>query len=202
MRIIGIFEDIEGEGMNRGLATVFLRLAQCNLRCAYCDTKYAYKKGREITVKKAAEIINKSGKKYVNITGGEPLLQKKSVVELVKRIKGKFTAIETNGTVSLAGVRPDMISMDLKLPSSGEAGKTLISNLKLLRKKDQLKLVIGSKKDMDYAARELGKNKTPAAVVAQPVYGKFPLKKIRNYIMKNNLEWRVGIQLHKLICNN
>jgi len=199
IKINEIFEDIEGEGLNQGIPTIFVRLAGCNLRCAWCDTKYAYYKGRKMDIAVIAGRINRSKCGYVNITGGEPLLCKGEVKKLIKKIKNKFVAVETNGSVSVRGTGADMISMDYKLPSSREHKKMLKSNLKLLRKKDQLKLVIGSVKDMNYARGILRKNKVKARIIAQPVWKKFSIDKIRKFVLKNDLNWRVGVQLHKLI---
>jgi len=200
VKINEIFHDIEGEGRHQGLPTLFIRFTGCNLRCLWCDTKYAYFKGKNIDVDKLVNIIRDSPYKYVNITGGEPLLYKKQVNYIIRKAKNKFVTIETNGSIPIKGVKADNISMDLKLPSSGEAGKIVFSNLKMLREQDQLKLVIGSYKDMVYAKKILEKYKVRAMIIAQPVYKKFKLKKIRNFVLRNKLNWKVSIQLHKTIA--
>jgi 7-carboxy-7-deazaguanine synthase len=130
-------------------------------------------------------------------------------VSLIKRVhklrasktKGfdKIISVETNGAVSIKGVPADNISMDLKLPSSGEHTHMLLSNLKMLKAKDQLKLVIGSNADMEHARQILKENPVKCVVYAQPVYGSFKLDKIRDFVLKNNLNWKVSIQLHKCV---
>lgn len=202
LKICEIFEDIEGEGKYQGYPTLFIRLAGCNLRCSWCDTKYAYYKGKTMALKNLLQRAGKSRYKYVSITGGEPLLCKKETAQLAKAIREKYkkkVTIETNGSVSIKGIPADNISMDLKLPSSGESDKMLLSNLEILKPRDQLKLVIGSAKDMLYAKKILSKHAVKADIIAQPVSGKITLKKIRDFVMKNSLPWKVSCQLHKII---
>lgn len=198
VKINEIFYDIEGEGKYQGLPTLFIRFTGCNLRCIWCDTKYAYLKGENISIEKLVHIIRKSPYKYVNITGGEPLLQKNQVNYIIKKSKNKFFTVETNGSVSIRGIKADNISMDLKLPSSGEYKKMKFSNLKLLREQDQLKLVVGSYGDLVYAKKVLKKYKVKATIIVQPVYKKFKPEKIKRFVLRNRLNWKVSIQLHKL----
>lgn len=201
VKINEIFYDIEGEGKYQGFSSLFIRVAGCNLRCRWCDTKYAYLKGKNISVEKLVHIIRKSPYKYVNITGGEPLLQKKQVNYIIKKSKNKFFTVETNGSISIRGIKADNISMDLKLPSSGEYKKMQFSNLKLLREQDQLKLVVGSYGDLVYAKKVLKKHKVRAMIIVQPVHKRFKLKEIINFVLRNRLNWKVSIQLHKIIKN-
>jgi 7-carboxy-7-deazaguanine synthase len=197
-----IFFDIEGEGRHAGMPTLFIRLAGCNLRCSWCDTKYAYYKWRFYTAGKLSGIIRKSPFRNVNITGGEPLLYAAGVRELIKGARGKLVTVETNGSIPVKGIKAGCVSMDIKLPSSGEQGKMLFANLKVLRPQDQVKLVAASAGDLKYAAGILRKYKTKALVIAQPVWGKMKAGKIAEFIMKNKLEWKLGIQLHKVICKD
>lgn len=199
IKINEIFYDIEGEGKNAGYPTLFIRVTGCNLRCRWCDTKYAYYKGKNYSLKFLANKINKSPYKFVNITGGEPLLYKEQLKKLLKIVKkSKFITIETNGSILIKDIKVDMVSMDLKLPSSGENEKMLYKNLHLLSEKDQLKLVIGSFQDMQYAKKILKKYKVKASVIVQPVYKKFEFDKIKEFILKNKLNWKFSIQLHKI----
>jgi len=199
IKINEIFYDIEGEGRYQGLPALFIRTTGCNLRCRWCDTKYAYFKGTDIDTDTLIDIIMNSSYKYVNITGGEPLLFKKQVNDVIKKSKNKFFTVETNGSVSIKDINADNVSMDLKLPSSGESKKMQFSNLKLLREQDQLKLVIGSYQDMVYAKEILQKYKIKAMIIAQPVYGRFNQRDIANFVLKNELNWKVSIQLHKML---
>ena len=201
IKVNEVFFDIEGEGQYQGYPTLFIRLTGCNLRCLWCDTKQAYTAGDLKSLEELIKAIKASPYKYVNITGGEPLCWKEEVVSLIKQVQksDKIISVETNGAVSIKNVPADNISMDLKLPSSGEHGKMMLSNLKLLRSKDQLKLVIGSQKDMACAAKILKKHPVKCVVFAQPVYGKFKLDRIKEYVMKNKLGWKVSVQLHKVV---
>jgi len=198
-----LFTDIEGEGQNQGFASLFVRLAGCNLRCVYCDTKYSYGGGIGLEPAYVADMIKASGFNYVNITGGEPLLQKKAVKELISCIRKKSgnirVSVETNGSIDIRGTGAHMISMDWKLPGSGESKKMLKNNLSALKKSDQLKLVVSSEADLEYAAKMLKGKKVKALIVAQPVYGKFPVKKIAEFVILNRLNWKVGLQLHKFL---
>ena len=200
VKVNEIFYDIEGEGQYQGYPSLFIRLTGCNLRCQWCDTKEAYTKGELMKLSELAYAIRTSPYKYVNITGGEPLCRKEEVVSLIKQVKksGKVISVETNGAVSIKGVPADNISMDLKLPSSGEHKKMILANLKLLKPKDQLKLVIGLVRDMDHASAILKKHPVKCVVFAQPVFGKIKLETIRQYVMKNKLGWKVSVQLHKV----
>lgn len=198
IKINEIFYDIEGEGKNSGYPTLFIRVSGCNLRCNWCDTKYAYHKGKKRTLKYLSDRINKSPYKYVNITGGEPLLYKDDIKKLLKMIKKKYVTIETNGSISVKDIHCDNISMDIKLPSSGEHKKMLFDNLKYLKEKDQIKLVVGSKNDIIYARKILKKYKTKAQIIVQPVYKKISFDIIKKFILKNKLNWKLSIQLHKL----
>jgi 7-carboxy-7-deazaguanine synthase len=197
-----VFYDIEGEGQFQGYPALFIRLTGCNLRCSWCDTKYAYFKGKSSSVNKLLGIVKKSPYGYINITGGEPLCGKAGVIRLIKSIKKArpdiTVSVETNGSISIAGVPADNISMDIKLPSSGEQGRMMLSNLERLKPKDQLKLVIGSHRDMEYAREILSGRRVKCVIFAQPVFGKIKLGEIKKFIMKNRLNWKLSVQLHKI----
>jgi 7-carboxy-7-deazaguanine synthase len=202
MMINEIFYDLEGEGKYQGMATLFIRFTGCNLRCSWCDTKKAYNRGKEISLAEILRIVKKSPYKNINITGGEPLSSKKELFRLikaVKKIRGDITvSVETNGSLPIAALKADNISMDLKLPSSGEHKKMYLPNLRALKPKDQLKLVIGSKKDMSYALEVLKKDPVKCVIFAQPVFGKIALSRIKNFVLKHDTGWKVSVQLHKL----
>jgi 7-carboxy-7-deazaguanine synthase len=202
MLINEIFFDLEGEGKYQGLPTLFIRFTGCNLRCSWCDTKKAYKAGKEFPPEEILRIVKASPYKNINITGGEPLSSKKELIELIASIKKAkpeiIVSVETNGSFSIVGLNADNISMDLKLPSSGEHKKMNLNNLKLLRPKDQLKLVIGSAKDMLYAQSVLKRKPVKCVVFAQPVFKRIALSKIKDFVLKHNTGWKVAVQLHKL----
>jgi 7-carboxy-7-deazaguanine synthase len=202
MLVNEVFYDIEGEGKYQGYATFFIRLTGCELRCRWCDTKYAYTGGRETGYAELLKTVQKSPYKYINITGGEPLEQRAEAVKLIRGIKeirpDITVSVETNGAQDIKGVPAHNISMDLKLPSSGEHNKMLFSNLSVLKSKDQLKLVAGSNADMRYAKKVLSQYKVRAPIYVQPVFGKLSLAKIQKFVMKNNTGWKCSVQLHKI----
>ncbi|MFP4466985.1 MAG: 7-carboxy-7-deazaguanine synthase QueE [Candidatus Goldiibacteriota bacterium] len=202
IKINEIFEDIEGEGALQGFGTLFIRFSGCNLRCRWCDTKGSYMKGTYMTVPELVRTVKKSPYKYINITGGEPLVQKKMLKELLWEIKrkcpDKFVSIETNGSKNISGLKAHSINMDIKPPSSGVCREMDLDNLKRLKKKDQVKAAVSGDKDMEYILEILKKHRTKASVVIQPVFGKISPKKIGGFIMKNRVSWRLGVQMHKI----
>jgi 7-carboxy-7-deazaguanine synthase len=202
MKITEVFYDLEGEGKYQGFPTLFIRLMGCNLRCKWCDTKYSYAGGKVMSIDELVTRAKQSPYRHINITGGEPLEQKKDVIELIKKIKricrDKVISVETNGSISISGVPADNISMDIKLPSSGCELDIKLDNLKLLKEKDQVKLVAATKEDLSYGAEVLAKNGTKAVIIVQPVFKHFSLKEIKKFVMDNGLNWKVSVQLHKL----
>jgi 7-carboxy-7-deazaguanine synthase len=202
MVINEIFYDLEGEGKYQGYPTLFIRFTGCNLRCSWCDTKKAYHKGKNRSLAEIMKIVKASPYKNINITGGEPLSSGKDVLTLIASIRTArpdiIISVETNGSLPVAGIKADNISMDLKLPSSGEQEKMYLPNLSVLRAKDQLKLVIGSAGDMLYAEKALKENPVRCVVFAQPVFKRMTLSGIKNFVLKHNTGWKVSVQLHKL----
>jgi len=202
MLVNEIFYSLQGEGRWIGLRNVFVRLSGCNLRCSFCDTKYAYEDGVKRSVDEVVEKVSGFSCKKVCLTGGEPLLQTESV-ELVRalRQKGFLVLVETNGSCDVSEVVGDdgvVISLDVKCPSSGMHEKMVFENIALLSEKDQLKMVIGSRADYDYA-KEIIKRFSPSApVFLQPVWG-FNVRELAEWIVKDDLEVRLGLQLHKLV---
>ena len=153
MKINEIFKSIQGEGILSGLPTIFIRASGCNLRCSWCDTKYAYHNGKELGLNDIFLILKKLGCKRVCITGGEPLLQKGSIGLINLLLKNKYlVSIETNGSKDISRIPSKvLISLDIKCPSSKQKSSMLFSNLRLLKQKDQCKFIIKGKKDYEYA---------------------------------------------------
>ncbi len=198
-----IFTSIEGETSYQGIPMLFIRFTGCNLRCKYCDTKYAYEEGEEYTLKNLLKIVENSGLDYIHITGGEPLIQK-SLIELLKAIKGKKILIETNGSVDIRPFQFEntVLITDIKTPGSGEADKNLFKNLDYLRKCDELKFVIVDKNDYLWAKGLIEKhnllekgfviNLSPAIPYLEP-------SELADWIVKDNLKVRFNLQIHKFI---
>ena len=202
MKINEIFYSIQGEGNWTGFPNIFIRTAGCNLRCSYCDTKYAYYKFKEIKILKILEIVQKYNCKKICITGGEPLLQKelKELVSILTKYDYKIS-IETNGSLeikSFAGKKSVMISLDIKCPSSNMNKKMLYQNLLYLKNKDQLKFIIKDKKDYIFAKKIIKKNIINCSTYFQPVSGIDP-KNLANWILKDNLNVKLGLQIQKIL---
>ena len=202
MKINEIFYSIQGEGKWMGIPNIFIRTSGCNLRCNYCDTKYAYYKGDQIEIPKILKKISKFNCKKICITGGEPLLQKDINNLIDKLIKNNYQAlIETNGSIDLKiieNLKNVSISLDIKCPSSKMQDKMIFENIFQLDNKDQLKFVIETKKDYEYAKKIIKKYDPKSNVFFQPVWG-LNIKKIANWILNDNLDVILGVQLHKII---
>lgn len=202
MNINEIFYSIQGEGKWTGLPNIFIRVTGCNLRCGFCDTKYAYVDREEKDIKEICQGIKKYKCKKICITGGEPLLQK-DIFELIDLLikKGYEMIIETNGSIKvdgLLGKKNLFISMDIKCPSSKMNDKMNFENIKKLQPNDQLKFIIADKKDYDFARKIFVKYKPICNVFFQPAWGT-DTKLLTDWILDDNLNVKLGLQLHKII---
>ena len=199
-----IFYSIQGESSYAGLPCIFVRLTGCNLRCTYCDTRYAYAEG---TVMQQEDII-KAVAAYpctlVEITGGEPLLQKEAPL-LIQRLLDKeyCVLLETNGTIDCSGIDPRCIKiMDIKCPSSGAAEHTRLENLSYLTKHDEIKFVIATRDDYEFAKGILPRVCNICAsknIHFSPVSGMIDPAVLAEWILRDGLPVRLHLQLHKLI---
>lgn len=203
MKINEIFKSIQGESIYMGTPTLFIRTAGCNLRCTYCDTKYAYNNGKEVSVDELLNIVESFSIEYIEITGGEPLLQKDTPVLIEKLLnKGYKVIVETSGNQDISLIKEGAtIVMDLKCPSSGELKKNDWRNIDKLKKDDQVKFVIGTREDYDWAKGIIKKcGLTDRAVVLMSVvYEKLKPEALIKWILEDNLRVRFQPQLHKLI---
>jgi len=202
MKINEIFYSIQGEGKWVGQPNIFIRTTGCNLRCTYCDTKYAYSEGKEKMIDEILKIIQEYPCNKVCVTGGEPLIQK-DTVNLIKRLlEQKYSLIvETNGSINIekiSKIKETMISLDIKCPSSKMHKKMDFTNLEHLTKKDQLKFVIQNKKDYNYAKEIMQKYKPKTTIYFQPVW-KTNVKNLAKWILKDGLPVALGLQIHKII---
>jgi 7-carboxy-7-deazaguanine synthase len=202
MKINEIFYSLQGEGILIGLPTVFIRTTGCNLRCKWCDTKYAYEEGEEIDYKDLPKHIRIFQTKQVCITGGEPLTQE-DTTPLIKMLclEGYQISLETNGSVSIEGLpKTDslIISLDIKCPSSGMQDKMHLSNIEMLEPKDQLKFVIKDEKDYEYAKGMIKQYNPQGNIIMTPVFG-HSMKLLAERVLRDNLDIRVLPQLHKMI---
>jgi len=205
MKINEIYYSIQGEGNWTGYPNIFIRTSGCNLRCSYCDTKYAYNDFKEISIKNIMEIINKYNCNKVCITGGEPLLQNDIKLLVDSLIKKKYNiSIETNGSFDIKFLSDNkfiMISLDIKCPSSNMNNEMLYNNLYFLQRKDQIKFIIQDYIDYKFSKEIINKYKIKCPIYFQPVWGTNP-KKLVNWILKDNLDVKLSIQIHKIIWGN
>jgi len=202
VRIIEVFHSIQGEGLATGVRTSFVRTARCNLRCAWCDTKYSFGPGVERSIPSLLREIDGHRTRYVCLTGGEPLLQSESVA-LVRALsrRGLSTVIETGGSLDvrpLLGIPRVVLSVDVKCPSSRMESRNRWKNLPLLRATDVLKFVIGDRRDYLYARRVLRTRRSKAAVVFQPVWGT-DAGRLADWVLADRLDVRVLLQEHKVL---
>ncbi|KYK21472.1 hypothetical protein AYK24_09055 [Thermoplasmatales archaeon SG8-52-4] len=201
MIINEIFYSLQGEGKWTGLPNIFIRTTGCNLRCSFCDTKYAYDLGKEMSLDDIIKTISKYPCNYVCLTGGEPLLQKETqkLIKLLLERNYKLS-IETNGSINIKELsgKSVMISLDIKCPSSKMHERNDFSNIQLLRKDDQLKFIIKDKKDYEYAKEIIKKYKPKCMIFFQPVWGIRP-EKIAKWIISDGLDIKLGLQIHKII---
>lgn len=206
LRITEIFYSLQGESNTVGLPTVFIRLTGCPLRCGYCDTAYAFTGGKKLTLDAIISEVGQYGCRYVTVTGGEPLAQP-GCLELMTQLldKGYKVSLETSGALDVAGVDPRVVKvMDLKTPSSGEAGKNRYENIGHLSPKDQVKFVIGTAEDYDWSKAILKQyNLTDCCeILFSPVMGQQQPSELAEKILHDRLPVRFQIQLHKLLWHD
>jgi 7-carboxy-7-deazaguanine synthase len=210
MRIIEKFTSINGEGLRQGELATFIRFANCNLRCSYCDTTYSFINPiyKDESIDDIVNYCKKQNIKNITLTGGEPLIQD-DIKELINElIKNDFRVeIETNGSISIKDYLNDNISftLDYKLPTSLMEHMMNVDNYNYVTKKDSIKFVCGDKNDLDKMIFIIKKynliDKTN--VIISPVYGKIDLASIVDYMILNNLnDVKFSLQIHKIIWDS
>ena len=206
LKVFETFTSIQGESTHAGKLCFFIRVAGCNLNCPYCDTKYAKnpESGTEISLFNLVVLAKKAGVPIVEITGGEPLLQHQvpMLCELLQEA-GLTVMVETNGTQPIDILPRETIRiLDCKCPSSGESDKMLLSNFDCLNQLDEVKFVISDENDFLYATDKIKSfgilGKTPN-ILFSPVFGKFPVAKLAELMIKHKSPARLQLQLHKYI---
>lgn len=199
-----IFHSIQGESSYAGLPCAFVRLTGCNLRCAYCDTRYAYEEGRLMEVEDIAARLVNFGCGLFEITGGEPLLQT-ATPELARLLldAGGRVLVETNGSLDIGVLPAGCIKiLDVKCPSSGEADSTDFGNLHRLGGSDEIKFVMADREDYLYAKEVLGRIAADTScqrVHFSPVFGALEPRRLAEWMLADRLEVRLHLQLHKII---
>ncbi len=203
LKVNEIFYSIQGESSFAGLPCVFIRLTYCNLRCTYCDTEYSFYEGEEFTIDEILSKVKSYNCNLVEVTGGEPLVQKESL-ELLKRLcdEGFHVLLETSGSLSIKDVDPRVtIIMDLKTPSSGMMKRNLYSNIDYLKPTYEIKFVIGSREDYEWAKKIIYDYNLPAKckILMGCVFGQLQNIELAAWILEDKLPVRFQIQLHKYI---
>ncbi len=203
LKVNEIFFSIQGEGTKAGLPCVFVRLTFCNLRCAYCDTEYAFYEGNDLSIHEIITDVKKYNCKLVEITGGEPLVQNECW-ELMKKLCGEGfeVLLETGGSLPIKNIDERVkIIMDLKCPSSGMVKKNLYENINYLKPKDEIKFVIGSREDYEWAKKIIDKYSLTAKceILVSTVFSSLEPITLVNWILEDKLQVRFQLQMHKFI---
>lgn len=227
LQVTEIFKSIQGESTLSGTPCIFIRLTGCNLRCGYCDTTYAYEGGDWLSIDDILSKIDDYNCDLVEITGGEPLLQD-GVYSLISALLeiGKLVLIETNGSIDIERAQAlkqpmnqsmkrvqDMVQgngskiqglkiiMDIKCPDSGMSEKTNWKNLSKLDKNDEVKFVINSRGDYDWSKEIIRKYSLAdrCHILMSPVYDNLTAEELSDWIINDNLNVRLNLQIHKYI---
>jgi 7-carboxy-7-deazaguanine synthase len=199
-----IYHSVQGESTWAGRPCVFVRLTFCDLRCSYCDTEYAFYEGQKRTLPEIVQQVGSFGCSLVEVTGGEPLLQK-NVLPLMTMLcdAGYTVLLETSGAhdIALVDRRVHRI-MDLKTPGSGEVAKNLWSNIAHLTARDEVKFVIGSREDYEWSrdkVREHRLSERCGTALFSPIFGRIDPRQIVEWILADRLDVRFQLQMHKFI---
>lgn len=207
LRITEIFYSLQGETRTAGLPTVFIRLTGCPLRCQYCDSAYAFSGGQLISLEEIVAQVAQYRPRYVCVTGGEPLAQA-NVFPLLNMLcdAGYQVSTETSGAMDIAGVDPRVSTvLDLKTPDSLESQRNRYENIELLKANDQVKFVLCSRADYDWAVTKLLQYKLDrrvSEVLFSPSQGQLNPRDLADWIVADNLPVRLQLQLHKLLWDD
>jgi 7-carboxy-7-deazaguanine synthase len=206
LRISEIFYSLQGESTRVGLPTVFVRLTGCPLRCNWCDTAYAFNGGASQSVAAILECVAAFACPTVCVTGGEPLAQANCLPLLATLCDAGYSvSLETSGALDIGPVDPRIARIvDLKAPDSGESAKNRWENLDLLRPTDELKIVLASRDDYDWAVAASRQHRLfdRCAVLFSPVWDTLPATQLAAWILQDRLPVRLQLQLHKLLWGN
>lgn len=206
LRITEIFYSLQGEASRVGLPTVFVRLTGCPLRCTWCDTTYSFSGGEASTVENVLAEVARYPARQVCVTGGEPLAQKDCLLLLSALCDAGYdVSLETSGALDIAPVDPRVSCiMDIKAPDSGESDKNRWANLVCLKARDEIKIVIASRADYEWAREVLLAQQLEARcpVLFSPAQGHIEPADLAAWILEDGLPVRFQLQLHKLLWGN
>jgi 7-carboxy-7-deazaguanine synthase len=205
LKVNELFYSLQGESSYAGRPCVFIRLTGCNLRCSYCDTRYAYEEGMDRELDLIIDQVSSYRCPLVEITGGEPLIQEETPALILRLLERNFMVLlETNGSQNIQRVDDRCIKVvDLKCPSSGMEARNDLENLKKLGSNDELKFVIGDRIDFEYAKGILDEYQkffsAMNPVHFSPVFGMLEPKLLAQWILEEHLEVRLQLPLHKIL---
>ena len=203
LKVNEIYHSIQGESSKSGLSCIFVRLTYCNLRCAYCDTEYAFYEGEDKSIEEILDEVKKYNCKLIEVTGGEPLVQKECL-NLMKKLcdEGYEVMLETGGSLSIKDIDERVqIIMDLKCPSSKMEKKNLYENINFLKPADELKFVIGNREDYDWSKEIISRYdlQDRCKILFSVVFGELEPLSLVNWIIEDKLDVRYQLQMHKYI---
>jgi 7-carboxy-7-deazaguanine synthase len=197
-----IYASIQGESTFAGLPCTFIRLTGCPLRCRWCDTPHAFTEGKGMSIGQILDEVERLQPRLVEVTGGEPLAHPECDLLLEKLADtGREVLLETSGAISIDTVDPRVVAIvDMKCPSSGEAGSNDYQNLKRLRPRDEVKFVIGNRDDFDWSvALVLASSLVDRPILFSPVHGELAPSDLSQWILDSRLPVRLQVPLHKVI---
>ena len=204
LKVNEIYFSVQGESTWAGLPCVFIRLTACDLRCTYCDTTYAFYEGKRRLVEDVIADVLAYDCPLVELTGGEPLLQKNALPLMTALCDaGKTVLIETSGAHDISKIDPRVHRiMDLKTPGSGECARNLWSNIEHLNRGDEVKFVIGSREDYEWSREQVRTHNLAErvqTVLFSPIFGRIKPVEIVDWILEDKLPVRFQLQMHKFI---
>ncbi len=206
LRVTEIFHSLQGETSRVGLPTVVVRLTGCPLRCVWCDTAYAFSGGELLALEEILQRVAAFGCNTVCLTGGEPLAQREATDLLAALCDAGYSvSLETSGTLDIGAVDPRVSRIvDLKAPDSGEAVKNRWENLDLLTPHDELKFVLASREDYDWAVSACRQRRLfeRCPVLFAPVQGRLDPAQLAQWLLEDRLTARFQLQLHKILWGN
>ena len=206
LKVTEIFLSLQGEARDAGRPTVFVRLTGCPLRCQYCDTAYAFHGGAWRDIDGILSEVASHGVRHVCVTGGEPLAQKRCLPLLARLCDaGHVVSLETSGAIDIAPVDPRVSRvLDIKTPGSGEVHRNVWENIPLLTAHDQVKFVLCSREDYDWAKGVVADNGLAAVcdVLFSPSKDQLAPTDLADWIVADRLPVRFQVQLHKLLWND
>lgn len=203
LQITEIYPSIQGESSLTGIPCTFVRLTGCPLRCNWCDTAYAFEGGKTRTIKSIVEEVKAMPPRMVELTGGEPLAQAGAVDLLFALVEsGLETMIETSGSESIAKLpQSTHVVMDLKCPDSKMEHRNLYENIEHLKKTDDIKFVVASRADFDWAVSLVEQQGLTdlCHVLVSPAFGLVKAEELVGWILDSGLNLRLNLQIHKYI---